>query len=128
MGIRWEGLLGSRLEDGGSSGLEIGGESEPLTGSSSSFGGLFMDSQDALERAARRPAWSGVLARMSGCLSESASAEDVLRCLACVALPALGDWCDVDLVQDGVLERVAAFRSPHGAIHGPSGGAPAPLA
>jgi signal transduction histidine kinase/PAS domain-containing protein len=65
---------------------------------------------------------------MSGCLSDSAGQEDVLHCLASLAFPALGDWCDVDLLREGVLERVAAFRVPHGAVHGPPGDSPAPLA
>ncbi|WP_257452683.1 sensor histidine kinase [Archangium lipolyticum] len=54
--------------------------------------------------------------------------SDVFRCLGRVALPELGDWCDLDLLQEGVLQRAAAFRSPHGEVHGPPCGPPSPLA
>ncbi|WP_169800671.1 ATP-binding protein [Archangium gephyra] len=71
---------------------------------------------------------SQLLGRMSRELASCTGREEVYRCLGRVALPELGDWCDLDVLQDGVLQRAAAFRAPHGAVHGPPGGPPSLLA
>jgi signal transduction histidine kinase/PAS domain-containing protein len=65
---------------------------------------------------------------MSRELASCTGRYDVFRCLGRVVLPELGDWCDLDVLQDGVLRRAAAFRAPHGAVHGPPGGQPSLLA
>lgn len=70
----------------------------------------------------------GLLGRMSRELAASTGRQEVFRCLGRLALPALGDWCDLDVLQDGVLRRAAAFRAPHGEVHGPPGAAPSLLA
>ncbi|WP_375771006.1 ATP-binding protein [Archangium gephyra] len=69
-----------------------------------------------------------LLGRMSRELATCCGRADVFRCLGRVALPELGDWCDLDVLQEGVLQRAAAFRAPHGAVHGPPGNAPSLLA
>ncbi|QRN95653.1 GAF domain-containing protein [Archangium violaceum] len=69
----------------------------------------------------------GLLGRMSRALVACVARDDVFRSLGRVALPELGDWCDLDLLQDGVLRRIAAFRSPHGQVHGPPSGPPSLL-
>ncbi|MFY0564494.1 ATP-binding protein [Archangium lansingense] len=69
-----------------------------------------------------------LLGRMSRELAQCSGRYDVFRCLGRVALPELGGWCDLDVLQDGVLHRAAALRAPHGQVHGPPGGAPSPLA
>ncbi len=71
---------------------------------------------------------SQLLGRMSRELAACSGRQDVFRCLGRVTLPELGDWCDLDVLQDGVLQRAAAFRAPHGAIHGPPGRSPSLLA
>ncbi|WNG34073.1 GAF domain-containing protein [Archangium violaceum] len=74
------------------------------------------------------PSRGELLGRMSRELAACTQLSDVFRCLGQWAMPALGDWCDLDVLRDGVLQRAAAFRAPHGAIHGPSGGPPSRLA
>ncbi|WNG55132.1 GAF domain-containing protein [Archangium gephyra] len=71
---------------------------------------------------------SQFLGRMSRELASCTSQEEVFRCLGRGVMPELGDWCDLDVLQDGVLQRAAAFRAPHGELHGPRGSAPSLLA
>lgn len=69
-----------------------------------------------------------LLGRMNRELAACTGRQDIFRCLGRLALPALGDWCDLDVLQDEVLRRAAAFRAPHGEVHGPPGGPPSLLA
>ena len=62
-------------------------------------------SDDAAARALHRLAF---LARAGEELASSLDYQDTLRRVARLALPELGDFCVVDVVEDGVLRRVAA--------------------
>ncbi|WP_158079956.1 ATP-binding protein [Archangium sp. Cb G35] len=53
-----------------------------------------------------------LLARLHGSLGSATSGEDVLRALRQCVGSGLGDWCDVDLLENGVLRRTATFRVP----------------
>ena len=53
------------------------------------------------------------LARVTGGLGELLDPRELLRVVARQAVPALGDWCLVDLLgADGALERVAVAHTP----------------
>ncbi|MGZ3458076.1 MAG: GAF domain-containing protein, partial [Archangium sp.] len=80
------------------------------------------------ERDAGKGPGGDLLGRMNRELAACAGREDVFRCLGRVALPELGDWCDLDVLQDGALQRAAAFRAPHEEAQGPPGGPPSILA
>lgn len=69
-----------------------------------------------------------LLGRMSRALAACSAREDMLHCFGRLLLPVLGDWCDLDVFRDGELQRAAAFRAPHGELHGPRGGPPSLLA
>ncbi|MFL5355514.1 ATP-binding protein [Archangium sp.] len=71
---------------------------------------------------------SELLGRMNRALASCAAREDMFRCFGRLLLPVMGDWCDLDVLRDGVLQRAAAFRMPHGELHGPRGGPPSLLA
>ncbi|WP_158501802.1 ATP-binding protein [Vitiosangium sp. GDMCC 1.1324] len=69
-----------------------------------------------------------LLGRLSRALAACNGQCDVFHCLGRLVMPSLGDWCDLDVLRDGVLQRAAAFRAPHGGLQGPPGGPPSLLA
>jgi GAF domain-containing protein/anti-sigma regulatory factor (Ser/Thr protein kinase) len=69
-----------------------------------------------------------LLRRMNRALAACSAREDMLHCFGRLLIPVLGDWCDLDVLRDGVLQRAAAFRAPYSELHGPRGGPPSLLA
>jgi signal transduction histidine kinase len=62
------------------------------------------------DRALEAQARFAFLARSSQILSESLDYEETLTTVAAMALPHLGGWCIVDVVEDGVLRRLAVIH------------------
>jgi signal transduction histidine kinase len=62
------------------------------------------------DRALEAQARFAFLARSSQVLSESLDYEETLTSVAAMALPHLGAWCIVDVVEDGALRRLAVIH------------------
>ena len=82
--------------------------SQFTTGTSSLEGATAEDAVSREESAERKLAF---LAETSRCLAGSLDYEDTLRTVAALALPFLGSWCIVDLVEsDASMRRVAILH------------------
>ena len=66
--------------------------------------------QDERDRALEAQDRFAFLARSSKILAESLDYEETLSTVAALALPHLGAWCIVDVVEDGELRRLAVIH------------------
>lgn len=89
---------------------------------------------DARRRAEQAGARLELLAQVTQAMTSTLDDEAALRRMARVVVPALGDWCCVDLLDGGLLRRVAVERHggevPGGVVWRrqlPRGGPKAPL-
>jgi PAS domain S-box-containing protein len=68
---------------------------------------------EALEEQARTTREQAYLWRAGSAINASLDVEQTVRAVARLAVPVLGDWCEVDLVErEGVVTRAFAHRDP----------------